>query len=149
MDAAQLIQSADFDGIHLALTPEGKLHYSGDPALIAEWLPILRENKVAIVAELHRERRHKKVLSMLGSRKYALLVEDDRTDPVIATCAIRGIASFELAIPRHSYDGLILLELLEKHSTETRPAPSHNTGDAIPSPDTREGRAAHPARKAA
>ena len=150
MDAIQLIQSADFDGIHLDLTLEGKLHYSGDPALIAEWLPILREHKSAIVAELHRERRHAKVLAMLGDgRKYAVLVEDASTDPVICTVAIRGIASFELAIPHHSYDGLILWELLEKHSTETRPAPSHNTGDAIPSPDTREGRAAHPARKAA
>ena len=77
MDAVQLIQSADFDGVRLDLTPEGKLHYSGYPALIAEWLPILRENKNAIVAELHRERRHAKVVAMLGSRKYAVLVEDD------------------------------------------------------------------------
>ena len=150
MDAIQLIQSADFDGIHLDLTPEGKLHYSGDPALIAEWLPILREHKSAIVAELHRERRHAKVLAMLGDgRKYALLVEDDKTDPVICTVAIRNVATFELAIPHHSYDGLILWELIEKYSTGTCPEPSHNTGDAIPSPDTREGRAAHPARKAA
>ena len=150
MDAIQLIHSADFDGVRLDPTPEGGLHYSGDPALIAKWLPILRANKSAIVGELHRVRRHKKVLAMLGdARKYAVYVDDDRTDPVIATCAIRGIASFELAIPRHSYDGLILLELLEKHSTETCPAPSQTPGDAIPSPDTREGRAAHPARKAA
>jgi len=150
MNIASLLESANFDGIHLDLTPEGKLHYSGDPALIAKWLPTLRENKVAIVAELHRERRHAKVVAMLGDgRKYAVYVADDTTDPVIATCAIRGVATFELAIPRHSYDGLILMELLEKHSAESCPEPSHNTGNATPSPDTREARAAHPARRTA
>lgn len=139
MNAAQIVQSCDFDGVRLALTPAGKLHYSGDPALIAEWLPILRANKSAIVETLHCERRHAKVLKMLEpGRKYAVLVEDDRTDPVIATCAIRGIATFELAIPKHSYDGLILLELIEKHSTKT-------SGDATPSPNSNETRMAHPA----
>ena len=150
MDVAQLIHSADFDGVRLDLTPEGKLHYSGDPALIKTWLPILRENKNAIVAELHRERRHKKVLSMLGDgRKYAVLVENDRTDPVIATCAIRGIATFELAIPKHSYDGLILMELLEKHSTEMCATPSQSSDDVTPSTTTRERAAGHPAKGAA
>lgn len=146
MNAAQIIQSCDFDGVRLALTPEGKLHYSGDPALIAEWLPILRTNKSAIVEALHRERRHAKALKMLEpGRKYAVLVEDDTTDPVIATCAIRGIATFELSIPKHSYDGLTLLELLEKHSTETRVEPSQSSGDATPSPNSNEARMAHPA----
>jgi hypothetical protein len=150
MDAIQLIHSADFDGIHLDLTPDGGLHYSGDPVLIAKWLPILRANKSAIVAELHRERRHAKVAAMLGDgRKYAVYVADDLSDPVVATCAIRGIATFELAIPRHSYDGLVLLELIEKHSTESCPTPSQLSGNAIPSPDTREARAAHPARRTA
>lgn len=144
MTAAEIIQSADFDGVKLDLTPEGKLHYSGDPVLIAEWLPILREHKSAIVEELHRERRHKKVLAMLGNRKYAVLVENDKTDPVIATCAIRGVATFEMAIPQHSYDGLVLMELLEKHSTESRPEPLHNTGNTI-APTNSPGRSqAHP-----
>lgn len=149
MDAAAIIHSCDFDGVRLDLTPEGKLHYSGDPALIAEWLPILRTNKSAIVEELHRERRHAKVKTMLGNRKYAVLVENDRTDPVIATCGIRGIATFELSIPRHSYDGLILLELLEKHSTETRVEPSQTSGDVTPSPNSHGSRLEHPARRAA
>jgi hypothetical protein len=70
----------------------------------------------------HREARRGKVLSMLEEspgRKYAILVEDDTTDPVICAVAIRGVASFELAIPHHYYDGVILLDLLEKHSAET------------------------------
>lgn len=117
MNALQIIQSCDFDGVRLALTPEGGLHYSGDPAAISEWLPILRKHK----AEILRELRHAKVLAMLGNRKYAVLVEDDHTDPVIATCGIRGIATFELSVPKHSYNGMVLLELLEKHSTESPP----------------------------
>lgn len=146
MNATQIIQSCDFDGVRLTLTPEGKLHYSGDPVLIAEWLPILRTNKSAIVEVLHRERRHAKVLKMLEpGKKYAALAEDDRADPVVVTCAIRGVATFELAIPKLSYDGLILLELLEKHSTGTPPEFSRPSGDTNPSPSSSEARAAHPA----
>jgi hypothetical protein len=69
----------------------------------------------------HRERRRAKVLSMLEKapgRKYAVFVEDDTTDPVICAVAIRGVATFEMAIPHHSYNGMVLLELVEKHSAE-------------------------------
>ena len=83
MNAAQIIQSCDFDGVRLALTPEGELHYLGSAAMVAEWLPILRANKTAILEELHRERRHKKVQAMLGDDlKYAVMVEDDSTRAV-------------------------------------------------------------------
>lgn len=150
MNAAQLIHAADFDGVRLALTDEGGLHYSGNPEMVKEWLPILKENKAAIIAELHRERRHAKVLSMLGDgRKYAVLVEDDKTDPVIATCAIRGIATFELAIPHHSYDGMILWELLEKHSIETHAQPSQLPGNATPSPSSDKRSQSNPTRRTA
>jgi hypothetical protein len=44
--------------------------------------------------------------------------DDDKTDPVIATVGIRDVATFELAISRHSYDGMVLLELIEKHYGE-------------------------------
>lgn len=139
MSAAQLIHAADFDGVRLALTDGGRLHYSGDPAMVTEWLPILREHKAAIVAELHRERRRAKVLAMLGDgRKFAVLVENTDTDPVIATVAIRGVASFEMAIPKHSYDGLVLLELLEQQSP----------GDTTPSPEEKKRNHAHPGRAA-
>lgn len=147
MTAAEIIQSADFDGVSLDLTPEGKLHYFGDVAMIKEWLPVLKENKVAIVQELNRVYRYSKVLSMLSSgRKYAVLVEDETADPVIATCAIRGIATFELAIPHHSYDGLILLELIEKHSTESH---SQTFCGDNPAPTSNQPSQAHPTRRAA
>lgn len=117
MSAAALIESAAFAGVRLALTDEGRLHYSGAPAQVAEWLPALRENKAEILAELHRECRRQTVISMLGDgRKYAVLVEDASTDPVVCAVAIRGLASFELEIPRKYYDGMALLELIEKHT---------------------------------
>ncbi len=56
---------------------------------------------------------------MLGEKpgtKCAVLVEDDQADPVIATIAIRGLATFEMPVPQHSYNGVALLELIEKHA---------------------------------
>lgn len=145
MTADQLIQSADFDGVRLTLTPEGKLHYSGDPAKVTEWLPILRANKSAIVEELHRERRYQKVQAILGDgRRYALLVEDTDTDPVICTVAISGLAIFEIAIPHHSYDGLVLAALLEARA-DAEQLPD----DAITPPDINKCGQAHPARRTA
>ena len=35
--------------------------------------------------------------------------DDDKTDPVIATVGIRDVATFELAIPRHSYHEMMLI----------------------------------------
>jgi hypothetical protein len=67
---------------------------------------------------MDRERRAK-VEAMLAeqpSTRFALAVEDDQTDPVICWLAIRGVATFEMQIPQHSYDGVLLLELVEKHS---------------------------------
>nr|SPS05816.1 protein of unknown function [Candidatus Nitrotoga fabula] len=49
---------------------------------------------------------------------FALFVENDWSDPVIATVGIQGMATFELTISRHSYDGMVLLELIEKHYGE-------------------------------
>lgn len=148
MTAAEIIQSCDFDGVHLDLTPEGKLHYSGDPAMVTEWLPILREHKAAIVAELHRERRREKVQAMLGDGRYAALAENTDTDPVIATVAIRGLATFEMAIPKHSYDGIVLLEILEQHTAEMPVQPSQISGNAIAPPEGNKRSTAHPGRAA-
>ena len=78
----------------------------------------IRDSKPASHAELQRERRRAKVLALLGGKRFALFVDDDKTDPVIATVGIRDVATFELAIPRHSYDGMVLLELIEKHYGE-------------------------------
>lgn len=121
MSAVEIIESAVLDGVRLALTTEGRLHYSGDADVIAQWLPVIRENKSDIVIELHSERRRAELLAMLDAspdRRYSMLVEDTSTDPVIVAVGIRGISIFELEIPRKYYDGLVLLELIEKHFGE-------------------------------
>ena len=64
------------------------------------------------------EARRQKVIAMLEaspSTRYAVCVADVSIDPVIATVGIRDVTTFELAIPRHSYDSMVLLELIEKH----------------------------------
>ncbi len=62
-------------------------------------------NPLAICAAEGRQRR---VLAMLAERpgvRYAVLL----------TLAIRGVGTCELAIPRAKYDGVLLLDLIDKH----------------------------------
>lgn len=107
----ELLHRAEFDGLTLRLD-SGMLRYSGHKDVAARWLPILKEHKADLVRELAR----REVLRLLeGGQKYAVAVPDDSTDPVIAYCGIQGIATFELAIPKCSYNGLVLLELLETY----------------------------------
>lgn len=146
MNPDEIIKAANEDGVYLTLTPDGEAKAGGDQEGLAAWLPIFREHKPAIILELHRQRRSAKVLAMLGDKTYAVYVEDDRSDPVIATCAIRGLASFELAIPAHSYNAVILLELLEKHSTEPRAKAPQPSGNTNISTDTNGRSQAHPRR---
>jgi hypothetical protein len=65
------------------------------------------------------EDRRQRVLDMLAEHptaRYAL-VTDTGADPeaVLLTMVIRDQASFELRIPRAKYDGLLLLDLIERH----------------------------------
>ncbi len=67
------------------------------------------------VVDMQREYRYEKVLSLLEGKRFALFVDDGKTDPVVATIGIQNVVIFELEIPQHSYDGMVLLELVEKH----------------------------------
>jgi hypothetical protein len=118
MTPVEIIEQATVDGVILALSPAGTITATGDQTAVDKWLPTIRDNKPSILCELQRERRRAKVLALLGGKRFALFVDDDKTDPVIATVGIREVATFELAIPRHSYDGMVLLELIEKHYGE-------------------------------
>ncbi len=118
MTPAEIVEQATADGVNLALSPDGSITATGNQTAVDRWLPAIRDSKPGILCELQRERRRSKVLAMLEEKHFALLVDDDKTDPVIATVGIRGKATFELAIPRHSYDGMVLLELIEKHYGE-------------------------------
>jgi hypothetical protein len=118
MTPVEIIEQATVDGVILALSPAGTITATGDQSAVDRWLPTIRDNKPSILCELQRERRRAKVLALLEGKHFALFVDNDKTDPVIATVGIREVATFELAIPRHSYDGMVLLELIEKHYGE-------------------------------
>ena len=47
--------------------------------------------------------------------KYAALVVDPATDPVIIAVAIRGKAMCDVAIPRDKFDPFVLLEMIHAH----------------------------------
>lgn len=114
MNTAELIEQAIAEGVILALSPTGTIKATGDQSAVDKWLPTIRNNKTGILCELQRERRRTKVLAMMEGKRFALIVEDDTTDPVIAMVGIRDLATFELAIPRHSYDGMVLLEIINE-----------------------------------
>ena len=115
MNVAEMIDHVAADGVILALSQTGKIKATGDQSAVDKWLPMIRNYKPAIVCELLREIRRTRVVDMLEGKRFALFVENEETDPVIATVAICNVAIFEMAIPRHSYDGTVLLELIEKH----------------------------------
>ena len=74
-------------------------------------------NAVNGVADRAAEARRKRVLAMLAdnpAQRLAVVCDGDG-DPVPVAIAIRGKASFEYLIPRARYDGVLLLELIERH----------------------------------
>ena len=64
------------------------------------------------------EARRQRVRAMLADRpesRYAVLVDNADTDPVLLTVGIRDVATFELAIPAGKFDAFALLALIERH----------------------------------
>ena len=133
MNPSAIIQQAAADGVSLILSPAGTIKATGDGAAVNRWLPVIREHKPGILAELRAandtahdtlpdpaaEARRQRVLGMLAERpdiRYAGLTET-QSDPqaVILALAIRGVATCELRIPRAKYDPFLLLELIERH----------------------------------
>lgn len=121
MNIPELIEQVIAEGVDLALSSAGTIKASGDQSIVDKWLPAIRDNKLTILSELHRERRRTKLLAMMDAspdKRYSMLVEDSSVDPVIVTVGINSIATFELEIPHRYYDGVALLELIEKQIGE-------------------------------
>ena len=78
--------------------------------------------KSADILERSREERRKKVLGMLADKPAVLrtFITDIDTDPanVILTIAIRDQYIFEMTIPKHKYEPLTLLKLINKRSLQ-------------------------------
>lgn len=131
MTPAAIIKGAMADGVNLVLSPAGSIKARGEGAAVYRWLPVIREHKPGIVTALQEtgdtkplpdpvtDARRQRVLAMLeenASARYALVTETE-TDPdaVLLTLAIRGRGACELRIPRDKYDGVLLLDLIERH----------------------------------
>ena len=74
--------------------------------------------------EYECKKRQQKVLNMLTDypdkkRAYATNTETD-LDNVILTVAIRGVAAFEMLIPKVKYDPYLLIELINKEALQWR-----------------------------
>lgn len=63
------------------------------------------------------ERRDRVLAILEGSAgvTYAVVC-DGQGDPVPVAIAIRGVGTCEVLVPRNRYDGLMLLDILERHS---------------------------------
>lgn len=119
MSPTEIIKGATENGVQLTLSPTGSISAKGDPSVIDLWLPEIKQNKAAIIAELQTERRRAKVLAMLRDNpgiRYAIEVVDANTELVTVSIGIRNIATFELNIPKAYYNAFALLDLIEKHT---------------------------------
>ena len=117
MRAEEIIAAALADGVSLRASSAETITANGEQESIAQWHPLIKQHKPEVLAELHREQRHAHVMAMLETTpnaRYAMTVLDPNCDPVILSVAIRGIAAFDLSIPRQKYDGLAVLELFQK-----------------------------------
>ncbi len=75
--------------------------------------------QAALNADWGMEARRQRVLAILAENPgdQRAYITDTGADPeaVILTLAIRGQATCELEIPREKWDGVLFLELLERH----------------------------------
>lgn len=72
----------------------------------------------ALPIDSEAEARRRRVLSMLDARpdtRYAVLVDNPDTDPMLISVGIRDVATFELAISADRFDAFALLALIERH----------------------------------
>lgn len=132
MTPETIIRQARVDGVTLILSPTGSIKAIGNGEAVNRWLPIIREHKPGIVAELRAandggydplpdpaaEARRQRVLAMLRPATRLAVLPDTEADPeaVLLTLAIRDKGTCELRIPRAKYDPFLLLDLVERYT---------------------------------
>ena len=145
MSPTEIIEQCTDNGLTLTITDDGNLNVLGSQDWIDIWSPILRENKSAILAELDTSGKScqrqnlpsseplqdlhpleatpvQQPLNERSTDKYSVIVKDASTDPVLVKVTIKGLASFDLGIPQAYYDGIALLEVLERYALEQEQA---------------------------
>jgi hypothetical protein len=126
MNPALILEQIAADGLTLSVSESGNLYLDGKGSAVSDWPDVIRENKQELLAELRVRAGQASLEDQIkAGRKYAVLVDDASTDPVLIKVGIRGIGIFELAIPYAHYDGVALLEVLEQYSEE-RDEPQRN-----------------------
>jgi hypothetical protein len=94
------------DGVMLAVSPSGTIKATGNELAVTRWLPILRENKPALVevfTQASNEPRSAPSVAPVVQLRL-ILQQDDGTR-----------AEAILAIPKARDDGMRVLELFEQH----------------------------------
>lgn len=135
MKPSLILEQIAADGLVLSVSKDGNLDILGDESAVNLWLDVIRENKSELLAELHTRAVQASLEDQIkAGKKYSVLVDDASTDPVLVKVGIRGIGTFELAIPHAHYDGLALLEVIEQHSLE---AERKTESNVYPFPDKR------------
>lgn len=113
MSAADLLNDLINAGLDLTMDSDGRISVTGDQETRDMWIGIILENKPELIQEL----RHRQILGMLVSdpdKRYAILVNDAAADPVVVAVGIRGQAVFDLTIPQDRYDGVALLQEIDR-----------------------------------
>jgi hypothetical protein len=130
VNTARLLEKATSAGILLWIEGD-HVRYRGERPALDELLPELRANKPALFAVLSGiEHRRQKVLAMFQTNPHLALalIADDRSeaDAVLVTIGRKGADgcgyTADIAIDRARYDGVQLLELVEKCSGQSWPA---------------------------
>jgi len=88
----------------------------------------LKQEKPQLIAELTEaamESRHRELLDMMRAddqgKKYFYLTDTDSNPRfVILAMAIRGVATFELKIPRERYDPFLLMQAIREMGDYTQ-----------------------------
>jgi hypothetical protein len=133
LNPTEIIRLANEAGVTLSLCRDGAIDIGGEVVAVNRWLPAIREHKPGIVAALQDAAndslrnpaavdRRQRVLVMLNENpniRRAVVVDNAHTDPVTVTVGVRGVATFELAIPAAKFDGFRLIDLIDRRGGVT------------------------------
>lgn len=125
MNAPNVLAHLTAAGLKLTPLRDGRLWVEPKSRLTDELRVLIRTHKPELLAALDPgwgdavEDRRNRVLAALEAnpQKKIAALADVEADPrnVIVTLAIRSCATCELAIPREKWDGVLFLELLDRH----------------------------------
>jgi hypothetical protein len=107
MKAQAIIDTATADGLTLSIVGDN-IKIDGDQEVIKRWIGTIKENKAAILDELKQP--------VTLHPRYTVTVPDATVDPVLVQVTIAGLASFDMTIPLAKYDGMAIIDAIERYS---------------------------------